>query len=388
MSDAVINRNPDLKRLQDEGYEIEVSQGYAIIHHIPYLDEHLLVKYGVLVSALVMAGEKVTYRNEGINHVVYFQGDMPYRANGAPFDAVVNSPHNGIIAGVSVNWMFSSKPQGGYKDYYDKFTNYIRILSAEAQNVDPDVTAKTFRRVVTNEKSVFCYEDTNASRGAITDVSSKLRNQKVGIIGLGGTGSYILDQIAKTPVDEIHLYDGDVFCQHNAFRAPGAPGVEVFEKQPHKTDYFAQLYSRMHKGIFSHPNAVTAENIAELQSFDFVFLAMDSGENKRIIIEYLIEHHVRFVDTGIDVSRTENALFGMVRDTVCRSNESQDVKSYISFAGSDKDLYAGNIQISDLNALCAVIAVIEWKKLFGFYVDNVNKCNCVYTTNNGEITWQ
>ena len=388
MSDAVINHNPDLKRLQDEGYEINVSQGYAIIYHVPYLDSCLQVKYGVLVSTLAMAGEKVTYRNESNNHVVYFQGDMPYRANGVPLDAIVNSAHNSSLAGISVNWMFSSKPKGGYKDYYDKFTNYIRILSAEAQRIDPGVTAKTFRRVVTDERSVFCYEDTNASRGAITDVSSKLRNQKIGIIGLGGTGSYILDQVAKTPVDEIHLYDGDIFCQHNAFRAPGAPDVGVFEKQPYKTDYFAQLYSRMHKGICSHPSVVTSANIAELLNLDFVFLAMDSGENKRVIIEYLTDHHIRFIDTGIDVTRAGGALLGMTRDTVCRSDELQDVTRYISFAESDKDLYAGNVQIADLNALGAIVAVIEWKKLFGFYADNANKCNCVYTTNNGETTWQ
>jgi tRNA A37 threonylcarbamoyladenosine dehydratase len=47
----------------------------------------------------------------------------------------------------------------------------------------------------------------------------------------GGTGSYVLDFVAKTPVKEIHLFDGDIFDQHNAFRAPGAPSGEELEQR-------------------------------------------------------------------------------------------------------------------------------------------------------------
>ena len=387
MSDAVINLNPDLKHLQDEGYEIEIVEGHAIIHHIPYLDANRNVKYGIIVSALNMAGNKVVYKNEGCNHVVYFQGEMPYRSNGDPLKSVVNQQYNATMVGIPVNWMLSNKPQGGYKDYYDKLSRYILIISAEAQAIDSSVTAKTFKRIVTFENSVFCYEDTNASRGAITDMNAKLKNQKVAIIGLGGTGSYILDQVAKTPVAEIHLYDDDVFCQHNAFRAPGAPCVDVFDKQPYKTDYFTQIYSNMRKSIFSHPVIVTEENLAELKNFDFVFLAVDSGEWKRDIIDFLRKHNIEFIDTGIDVQRKSEALLGMVRDTVSRNNETQDINQYISYAETDKGLYASNIQTADLNALCAALAVIEWKKLSGFYIDNIRKNNCVYSTNNSELIW-
>ena len=53
-------------------------------------------------------------------------------------------------------------------------------------------------------------------------------------MGLGGTGSYVLDLVAKTPVWEIHLFDGDAFLQHNAFRSPGAPSLDELEAQPPK----------------------------------------------------------------------------------------------------------------------------------------------------------
>ena len=50
----------------------------------------------------------------------------------------------------------------------------------------------------------------------------RLAGDRIGIVGLGGTGSYILDYVSKTRVVEIHLFDGDGYQQHNAFRAPGA----------------------------------------------------------------------------------------------------------------------------------------------------------------------
>ena len=90
-------------------------------------------------------------------------------------------------------------------------------------------TAKpqTFKVVAPDKEqpeTPFNYIDTASSRAEIDVVTAKLAKLKrIAIVGLGGTGSYVLDLVAKTPVWEIHLYDGDAFLQHNAFRSPGAP---------------------------------------------------------------------------------------------------------------------------------------------------------------------
>ena len=85
------------------------------------------------------------------------------------------------------------------------------------------------------EKKVFKYPDANSNRAGISDLNMKFEGQKIAIIGIGGTGSYILDLIAKTNVAEIHIYDGDVFQLHNAFRAPGACAADTFPKD--KTEF-------------------------------------------------------------------------------------------------------------------------------------------------------
>ena len=393
MSARVISLNSDLKHLRDEGYEIEIKGGSAIVHNIPYLDKDVTIQYGKLISPLSMRGDIVKYQNSGTAHVIYFQGTQPYCANGQQMSGLIlRNLSETSIDGIKVNFSFSNKPQGGYHNYYEKFVRYITILQSEAQAIDAAVTATTFKRIAEDDNSVFVYADTNASRAAISDITDKLKNQKIGIVGLGGTGSYVLDQIAKTPVSEIHLYDGDVFCQHNAFRAPGAPCKEVLEDSRKKTDYFAETYGHMHTGISSHPVFVTEENVQELSSLDFVFLCMDTGEHKRIIIEKLMYYCIAFVDTGIDISENKRELLGMARITSCclgnttSEADEETVKNNISFDPVTGDeLYKSNIQTAELNAFCALMAVIKWKKHCGFYQDLCPYQNRIYNTNDGEF---
>ena len=116
---------------------------------------------------------------------------------------------------------------------------------------------------ILTKSSVFKYPDTNSSRANIEYLNRKFENQKIAIIGMGGTGSYMLDQIAKTPVQEIHIFDGDIFQLHNAFRSPGAISSEKLEMECglKKVDYYYEMYSNMHNGIKPHAKYITSENI-------------------------------------------------------------------------------------------------------------------------------
>ena len=213
-------------------------------------------------------------------------------------------------------------------------------------------------------------------------ISDKLRLAKVAIVGLGGTGSYVLDLIAKTPVGTIHLYDGDVLFTHNAFRSPGAASLESLRTKPKKVDYLANIYSRMKRGIVPHPEFVTKENIQELDDCDFVFLTMEGSQTKRAIVERLTEVGIPFVDVGIGLNVVGTCLQGAVQ-TISRTpadRERTPERHEIAFdAPADEEVYDLNIQIADLNALNATMAVIRWKKLFGFYGDLEDEHYSVYS---------
>src|SRR5439155_2023452 len=129
-----------------------------------------------------------------------------------------------------------------------------------------------------DDDSPFNYIDTASARADINMISRKLAVEKLAIVGLGGTGSYLLDLLAKTPAKEIHLFDGDKFSSHNAFRAPGAALKEDLQKQPFKVDYFKAIYGVMHNGIIAHAEHVTPSNVEQLRGMSCVFLCMGAGE--------------------------------------------------------------------------------------------------------------
>lgn len=382
MSQELINHSDDLKKLQNEGYEIDVKSGYGIISHIPYLKANGEIDYGTLVSKIAFEGDKAKYNGD---HVIYFSGDQPCNADGTEIKQIKHSVSNSILAGINVKRSFSNKPDENYKDYYEKFVNYINIISSRAIDKDNSVTAKTFKKVVTEEDSVFQYVDTNSSRAGIDNCNKKILNKKISIIGLGGTGTYILDLVSKTNVKEIHLIDGDVFCQHNAFRSPGAASKETFTKSLSKVSYFKEIYQNMHKNIIEHDICINEENVNILKDMDFVFISIDSGIARNLIVDYLVSEKIPFIDTGIGLQNINDTINGLIRTTVFDKNNYDRISTYIDFDEDGDNIYNTNIQIAECNALNATIAVIEWKKYFNIYENANSKCQNVYSIEMGEI---
>lgn len=390
MSRQLISHSPDLQQLQDEGYDIEVKSGFLLLKHVPYVNPQKEVKYGVLVTSLTLAGDRTATPSD---HVVTFAGEYPSHSDGTPFDRIINARQHTVLApGLEIDYTFSSKPPTGYPNYYEKMTTYVDILMSQAIKIDPNVTARTFPVIETTEdESVFKYIDTATSRAGIGAVSVKLELERVAIIGLGGTGSYILDLVAKTPVKEIHLYDGDKLLSHNAFRSPGAPTVDQLRAAPSKVTFFRDLYSQMRRGVIAHEAYLDAANIGELESMSFVFLAFDQPDAKKLIVERLIAVGIQFVDVGMGVDQVagQPALAGILRVTTSSKRQHSHIaaKSRIPFASSGvKDEYANGVQIADLNSLNAALAVIKWKKLFGFYLDLEDEHHSTYTIDGNALT--
>lgn len=389
MSQQLISRSPDLQRLRDEGYDVEVRSGYLLVKNVPYVNSRSEVKLGTLVSELSLSGDVTSAPG---THVAYFIGDHPCHKDGSAINKIRHqSLQQKFGQDITVDHSFSSKPLSGrYADYYEKMTTYVAIISSPARALDPGVTAQTFPVIEPEEgESVFNYIDTASSRAGINVVTGKLELGKVAIVGLGGTGSYVLDLVAKTPVREIHLFDGDKFLQHNAFRSPGAPSINELREAPQKVIYFANLYSRMREGIVPHVGYVDASNVDQLVEMDFVFLSLDEGSAKKLVVEKLESDSIAFIDVGMGVYQVNESLAGVLRVTTSTPGQREHVraKSRIPFSdGDNNNEYSRNIQIADLNALNAALAVVKWKKLCGFYQDLEREHHSTYTVDGNIIT--
>jgi hypothetical protein len=319
-------------------------------------------------------------------HVAYFVGEHPCTKEGVPIAQIAHGSATSQIAeGLVVDHSFSNKPPRGYPDYYAKMTRYIEIISHPAQALDASVTARTYPLVRNLEdESPFEYIDTASSRAGIGAVTRKLEGQRVAIVGLGGTGSYVLDLVAKTPAKEIHLYDSDAFLQHNAFRSPGAASVTDLDRRLSKVAYFQERYGVLHRDIVAHEIRIDDTNVEDLRSFTFVFICIDSGPSRRMLVEQLEAMGVPFVDVGMGIFRAGdgNLLGGVLRVTASTPQVARHAGRPGRFPFGEDDgrnEYTTNIQVADLNALNAALAVVRWKRWVGFYLDLEGEHHATYT---------
>lgn len=388
MSKKLISLSPDLQRLQDEGYEVEVRGGYLLLHSIPYVNSRREIAFGTLVTDLTLNNDQTQRPGD---HQVWFSGDYPCNSDGSIISAISNSTATQTLyEGLEVHHRFSCKPSEGYPDYYAKMVRYVEIISNQAYAIDPTVTARTFKPIASSEEdSVFIYTDSASSRAGIAGLASKLAMNKIAIVGLGGTGSYVLDLVTKTHVREIHLFDGDQFQQHNAFRAPGAASFESLDKKLSKVVYYAEIYSQMRRGIFPHDEYLDDTTVDQLVGFDFVFLCVDKPEVRKLVSDFLHLQKIPFIDVGMELELIEeqHCLIGICRVTLSAPDKSSHFSRHVSSQGSNMDnLYGSNIQVADLNALNAAMAVIKWKKYYGFYQDCYKEHQSAYAINAHQLT--
>ena len=387
----LIDHSEDLIRLQNEGvvYSI-VGENLLVVPGVPYLNPASELKSGTLVMPLQTSGESVLPPKD---HTADWAGEHPSNINGSPVHGLVNGycPKD-FGHGLHTDYYLSCKPvtnKGRYKDFYDKVTMYRSIISAPAWAKYPDECKKMEHPVIIQDSdSPFVYGDTNASRANITGISERLAGWRVAIIGLGGTGSYLLDALAKCPVSEIHLYDDDTFATHNAFRAPGAASVEKLNERLTKVQYFSEIYGNLHKGIIVHPERVTRDNMSDLDDLDFVFICVDSGSVRAEIANHLVDMNKPFIDSGLGFTISEQGkIVGQIRVTTGFQDHYAHLRD--SFGGQDSrdDLYASNIQVAELNAIAAEFMILKWKRMLGFYGDMTlaNDANAIYAVQENAV---
>ena len=226
----------------------------------------------------------------------------------------------------------------------------------------------------------FKIPNTFEARAAIGPVQDRIRGQSIAIIGLGGTGSYVLDLVAKTPVKEIHLLDSDVVDWYTFMRAPGAPTAEEIESvrtgSLRKVDYYHSKYASLREGIYAH--AIRVDSKSTFRAFvsahpiDYAFVCIDQlaeGDSPRQDVVYgaLTEVGVPFIDSGVGISVEGRAVRGAVTTSAYDAG-SVDWKEAIPNARAE-GIESGyrNVQLPEVNALAASLAVMEWRRRTGQY---------------------
>jgi len=376
----LVNHNDDIRRLVEKGYAVAFDSNYLVIRDIPYLDDQNKLQMGAIVSKLIFINEVRVVQDD---HQIFFAGHFPHNIDRTPIRNLAGGPTqlplSEAAADVVVQRSFSNKPRdtGKFKDLFEKIESYVAIISGPAIELY-DVSPYTFRIVDEVSDSVFNFHDTLTSRAEITDLAAKFSNDVVAVIGLGGTGAYVLDFLIKTPVREVRAFDFDKFHVHNAFRSPGRVDSSEFDKP--KAEVYSSRYDNFRKGLSLLPKFIDASSAEDFDGVTFAFVCVDKGSSRAGIFDLLLSKGIPFIDVGMGLNRKHGSLNGMIRATYYSNENGRRVrdKGLAELIDSPNDIYRNNIQISELNALNASLAVIKFKQLRGFYYEEIPEYHLLF----------
>lgn len=367
------SRNPFVRDLHDLGYDADFIGGYFVLYGLPYLDQTGALKHGDLFSPVNLGADCVI--EPPSNHQVWWRGGQPHAVGGCALGISPTAAAVQIVPDVVTDLAFSLKlldnnhQKRNYASFQEKIETYLDVIVQPAMAAHPSATPlRGIERRAAEQGSPLRFPDTSSANYGINDVADRLRGKKVAIIGLGGTGSCILDFIVRTHLDSIMLFDDDKIHVHTLFRIPGAIGRNAIGKS--KVEALAQYYDTWHAGVTPVPERITADNVDRLRGLDFVFVSVDDGPARRFLVDWLTTAGIPFADCGMGLNRSfGGALNGVVRITgVDRGAYDRTVDTpYLPTLNPEDAEYRKQAQIVELNALNAALAVVRFKQHFGLY---------------------
>ena len=371
------SHNPFINDLDETGYQIDFVGGYLVIFGLPYLDKDAQLQHGDWASPVDLNGFVI---DPPSSHQAWWRGSRPCDQQGRELRLGGGLHPIQVTPDFVTDFSFSFKlndengAMRAYLSFSEKVQTYLDTITAPALAAFPQATPlRGIAIKAAAQGSPLRYPDTMSSRYHINDLSALLRGKKIAIIGLGGTGSYVLDLVARTHLQQITLFDDDKVHVHTIFRFPGCLGHGIGKP---KVEVLAGHYDQWHAGIVPIAARITAENVERLKEFDFVFVSVDHGPARLLIVDWLSTNGIPYVDCGMGVNRSAVGLSGFVRITgVDRKAFDDNVNTVrLPVEQAKDDEYRKHAQITVLNSLNATMAVIRFNQHFGL-LDRVDEAS-------------
>ena len=275
------------------------------------------------------------------------------------------------------------------------------LLHRYAKHVVGAVASAGHSEVVSHAlPNPFHIPNTFEARAGIAPVQDHIRGDRIAIIGLDGTGAFLLDLIAKTPLSEIHLFDSDCVDWDTLMRAPGVPTADELEQVRAgsllKVDYYRSKYPAFRDGIHGHSVRVESpemfsEFVAE-HPIDFAFICIDQlteGDSARqdAVYRAVSAADVPFIDSGVSITIEDCAVRGAVTTTAYAAGSGM-WEGAIPNARLHGDAPGyRNVQLPEVNAAAALFAVMEWRRRTGQYVSEAPSFYQKFLLEKGQVIY-
>ena len=129
----------------------------------------------------------------------------------------------------------------------------------------------------------------------------QIKSRKIGIVGLGGGGSHIAQQLAHIGFGDFVLYDPDTFEESNLNRTVGSKEKDVRNKIPK-----VNIAKRLIKGIKKNALVKTykqrwQENSNPLRECDIIFGCVDGYQERHELEVSARRYFIPYIDIGLTV---------------------------------------------------------------------------------------
>jgi hypothetical protein len=361
------SRNRFIDNLIKLGYDVGFINSHLVLFGVPYLSGGGELKHFDIISTLDLREDHLIDRPS--DHKIWVNGEVPCNIDGKRIAANSGQETHVVSEQIVGHTFLSNKPpRGHYETIEEKITQYLDLIVSPAKYKFPEATPLRALQAKKQElPSPLKFPDALSARDGVVELSHRLMGLKVAIVGCGGTGSYILDLLAKTHVAEIRLFDDDIVHVHTLFRFPGVYGEKHLGQK--KVDALFGRYKDFHGGIIPCPERISDANIDVLAPLNFAFVAVDDGPARQTICAACHRFQVPFVDVGMGLTKGSKGLFGFVRVSGGELEDfvRLDGTQFLPATNPHDNEYRRQPQIAELNAINAAIAVIRFKQRFGYF---------------------
>jgi molybdopterin/thiamine biosynthesis adenylyltransferase len=139
-------------------------------------------------------------------------------------------------------------------------------------------------------------------------IQNILGRLSVGIVGAGGTGSAVAEQLMRLGVGHIAVFDNDVIDKSNVTRVYGSGLSDAGRK---KVDNIRRMARRVGLGtkVTAIDKSITFRSAAALlRECDIVFGCTDDEWGRSILCRLAIYYYIPVIDMGVSISSSEGTI--------------------------------------------------------------------------------
>jgi molybdopterin-synthase adenylyltransferase len=137
---------------------------------------------------------------------------------------------------------------------------------------------------------------------------ARLHSLRVGVVGLGGTGSQVVQQLAHLGVRDVVLVEDDRVEKSNLPRLAGATSLDALLRR-RKTAVAKRAIRRLTRRarVVTTGTLRSARSLRQLQRVDLIIGCVDNDGARLILAELAAAHLIPYLDIGVGIEREEDA---------------------------------------------------------------------------------